>query len=191
VRCMLALCRSRSREGGVVLPMFSQERRPEPHSSRENNMPSFSSVSIANTGESPSPGRLVAVLLSAILAAGCAQQSPRGDTAPASAAGAPAPWVAHTSTQRWNEYTCELIARNQAGQFPAARSLAYVNLAINNAIVTARAKGIRPEGAAAGAAATTLVFFFPKDEPAITARLNGEMAALGAVTYRPDFAAGV
>ena len=101
------------------------------------------------------------------------------------------PWAAPTSTVRWNEYACDLIARNQIGQFPALRTLAYLNLGINNAIVVARSSGAKPEGAAAGAAAAMLAFFFPKDESAINARLAGETAALGASGYRTDFAAGV
>ena len=91
---------------------------------------------------------------------------------------------------RWNEYACELIARNQIGQVPSARTLAYTNLAINNAIVTARPQGRKPDGAAAGAAAAVLAFLFPKEEQAIAARLSGETAALGA-DARSDFAAGV
>src|SRR5437773_6360872 len=86
---------------------------------------------------------------------------------------------------------CELIARNQVGWFPAQRTLAYMNLAMNNAMVVVRTQGKKPEGAAAGAAAVTLAFFFPKDEQAIAARLAGETAALGASGYRPDFAAGI
>ena len=68
--------------------------------------------------------------------------------------------------------------------------LSYTNLAINNAIVTGRTKGVKAEGAAAGAAATMLVFFFPKDEQMINTRLATEMAALGATDYRPAFTAG-
>ena len=45
---------------------------------------------------------------------------------------------------RWNEYACELIARSQVGQFPAARTLAYLNLAINNALVAAKQQGKSP-----------------------------------------------
>jgi hypothetical protein len=91
---------------------------------------------------------------------------------------------------RWNDQTWELVARNQVGQFPAARTFAYTNLAINNAIVLARRQGRGPAGAAAGAAATVLVFLFPKDEGALTARLARETAAIGA-EGRADFAAGV
>jgi len=92
---------------------------------------------------------------------------------------------------RWNEYACELIARNQVGQFPASRTLAYMNLAINNAIVTARERGRKPDGAAAGAAATVLTDLFPKDAQAISDRLSREIAALGANGPRADFEAGV
>jgi len=100
------------------------------------------------------------------------------------------PWAASTSTMRWNEYACELIARNQVGQFPASRVLAYLNLGINNAIVVAKQQQKATDGAAAGAAATLLLYMFPKDEQAITARLSGEMAAIG-TNGRAAFAAGV
>jgi hypothetical protein len=90
-----------------------------------------------------------------------------------------------------NEYACELIARNQVGQFPASRTLAYVNLAINNAIVLARQQGRKPDGAAAGAAAAVLTYVFPKEEQAIGGRLSGETAALGADGQRAEFAADV
>jgi len=133
------------------------------------------------------PRALVIAIVATALAAACAQQPARNDTAATPAS----PWNAPTSTVRWNDYACDLIARNQVGQFPALRTLAYTNLAINNAIVTARAKGLRPEGAASGAAASMLIFFFPKDEQVIAARLAGETAALGANGYRGDFSAGV
>src|SRR5262245_13372147 len=57
-----------------------------------------------------------------VLASGCAQSAPR----PAALDSSPtaSPWALPTSTMRWNEYACELIARHQAGQFPAARNLA-------------------------------------------------------------------
>jgi hypothetical protein len=135
-------------------------------------------------------GGVIAALIAAALASGCAQQPARTDMMAMSAAPS-SPWAAPTSTVSWNEYACDVIARNQAGQFPALRTLAYTNLAINNAIVAARTQGKKPEGAAAGAAATMLVFFFPKDEQAIAARLARETAALGAAGYRPDFSAGV
>jgi membrane-associated phospholipid phosphatase len=130
---------------------------------------------------------IVAVVV-AMLAAGCVQQPERGSVANVSPP--PSSWALHTSTMRWNDYACDLIARNQAGQFPAARTLAYVNLAINNAIIVARQQGRRPEGAISGAAATTLVAFFPKDEEAIGQRLAGEMAAMG-IDGQGEFAAGV
>jgi hypothetical protein len=139
---------------------------------------------------------LAASLLAALaigVAGGCAH---RGDAAsaqrtptPAASPATSSPWALPTSTMRWNEYACELIARNQVGQFPAARTLAYLNLAVNNAIVVARQQGRLPDGAAAGAAATVLSYVFPKDAPAIESRLSGETAALG-VNARPDFAAG-
>ena len=129
-----------------------------------------------------------AIAIAAALACACAPQPARENatmsTAPSS------PWAAPTSTVRWNEYACELIARNPTGQFPALRTLAYTNLAINNAIVAARARGAKPEGAAAGAAATVLAFLYPKEDEAITARLARETSALSATGYRPDFAAG-
>lgn len=126
-------------------------------------------------------------MLAIVLAGGCAHQRERA-SAPGSSQ--PSPWALPTSTMRWNEHAWELIARNQIGQFPAARTFAYMNLAINNAIVTARQQGRKPDGAAAGAAATVLAFVFPKEEQATAGRLSGEMAALGADS-RSDFAAGV
>jgi hypothetical protein len=135
------------------------------------------------------PRALAITIVAAALAAGCAQQTARNDAT--TSAMPTSPWAAPTSTVRWNDYACDLIARNQVGQFPALRTLAYTNLAINNAIVVARTKGLRPEGAASGAAATMLMFFFPKDEQVIAARLAGETAALGANGYRGDFSAGV
>jgi PAP2 superfamily len=127
--------------------------------------------------------------LAIVLAGGCAHSR---ENASASGSSQPiaSPWALPTSTMRWNEYACELIARNQVGQFPAARALAYTNLAINNAIVVARQQGRKPDGAAAGAAAAVLTYLFPKDEQAIATRLSGETAALGA-DGRSDFAAGV
>jgi len=120
---------------------------------------------------------------------GCAHQ----EAAPSTMIGskpASSPWASPTSTMSWNEYACDLITRGQVGQFPAARTLAYLNLAINNAIVEAKRKAIAPDGAAAGAAATVLVYLFPKEEQAISARLAGEVAAVGS-NRRPGFAAGV
>ena len=76
---------------------------------------------------------------------------------------------------QWNDFACELIARNQVGQFPALRVLGhYLNLAIHNAIVGARRKDLPPDGAAAGAAAVVLAQLFPKEEQAIATRLAGE-----------------
>lgn len=123
------------------------------------------------------------VLLSAVTAGGCAQQAAR------TSATAPAPWVLATSTMRWNEYACDLIARNQVGQFAAFRALAYVNLAIDNAIVAARREAREPGGAAAAAAAATLTYLFPKDEQAITARLAAEVGALGNDGKQAEFVA--
>jgi hypothetical protein len=127
--------------------------------------------------------RILPVALVVLAVAGCAQQPERA------AATAPT-WAQPTSTMRWNEYACDLIDRNQVGQFPASRTLAYLNLAINNAIVTAKQQGKRGDGAAAGAAATVLVNLFPKDEAAINARLAGEIAAIGN-DGRAAFQAGV
>jgi hypothetical protein len=128
--------------------------------------------------------------LTAVLLTACTEAPTRTEAA-SRATAVQSPWAAPTSTVRWNEYACELIARNQAGQFPALRTLAYLNVAINNAIVTARAKGVAPEGAAAGAAASILAFLFPKDEATINARLATETNSLGATSYRPNFTSGV
>jgi hypothetical protein len=73
---------------------------------------------------------------------------------------------------RWNELAGDLITRHQIGQFPSARTLAYMNLAIDNGIVLAGQQERKPDGAAAGAAATVLTFVFPKDEQAIASRLD-------------------
>src|SRR5262249_43195742 len=118
----------------------------------------------------------------------CAHSDQAGSTStsPPSAS----PWAQPTSTMAWNDYAWELIARNQIGQFPSARTFAYMNLAINNALITAREQGRNPDGAAAGAAATVLAFMLPKEEQAIAKRLAGETAAIGA-DGRQDFAAGV
>jgi hypothetical protein len=135
------------------------------------------------------PMSLLPYALLALAVVGCAHDGARSSSVVA-APPAASPWALPTSTMRWNEYACDLIARNAIGQFPAARTLAYTNLAINNAIVVARGQGRKPDGAAAGAAATVLAFLFPKDEQAIAARLSGETAAIGA-DARGDFAAGV
>jgi hypothetical protein len=113
------------------------------------------------------------------LTAGCAQQ-PATVTGFGSTGAGATPWALPTSTVQWNDYACDLIARYAVGQYGAMRTLAYLNLAINNAIVTARSRGLEADGAAAGAAATTLTYFFPKEEQAIGARLDREVAALGA-----------
>jgi hypothetical protein len=133
---------------------------------------------------------MIYVIVALALAGGCAQQ-PERISAPGASQPAASPWALATSTMRWNEYACELIARNQVGQFPASRTLAYVNLAINNAIVLAQLQGRKPDGAAAGAAAAVLTYVFPKEEQAIGGRLSGETAALGADGQRAEFAAGV
>ncbi len=134
--------------------------------------------------------RLAPLALSAamviLLGSGCAHQGTPVTPQPAAS-----PWALPTSTMRWNEYACELIARHQVGQFGAARALAYLNLAVNNAIVTATQQGRTPAGAAAGASAAVLAHLFPKEEQAIAARLATETAALAADGPRADFAAGV
>jgi len=127
--------------------------------------------------------------LVAIALLGCAQQPDRASTS-STAQLPPSPWALPTSTMSWNEYACTLIAQNRAGQFPASRLLAYLNLAINNGIVAARQQGRKPDGAAAGAAAAVLAQAFPAEEQAITGRLARETAAIGA-DGRADFAAGV
>src|SRR5436190_10777834 len=121
----------------------------------------------------------------AMLVEGCAQQ-PAMPPQPTSVTS----WSLATSTMQWNDFACELIARNQIGQFSALRALAYLNLAIHNAIVGARRKDLPPDGAAAGAAAVVLAQLFPKEEPAIATRLAGETAAIGA-PLRASFTAGV
>jgi len=149
----------------------------------------LTSCTSSSGGRSPALVAALAALATVILAA--CTQAPTRTNAASTATIAQSPWASPTSTVRWNEYACELIARNQVGQFPALRTLAYLNLAINNAIVTARATGVGPEGAAAGAAASVLVYLYPKDEQAINARLATETNSLGATRYRPDFTAGV
>src|SRR5262245_4833676 len=80
---------------------------------------------------------LLGIVAVALLGAGgCAQQPERASPS-ATSPPAASPWALPTSTMRWNEYACDLIARNAIGQFPASRTLAYMNLAINNAIVVA------------------------------------------------------
>jgi hypothetical protein len=149
--------------------------------------PSKRLVRLHSVATTMRPAAVLAIVVAA-LAAGCALQPERSSTAGVSPP--PPPWTLNTSTMRWNEYACDVIARNQAGQFPAARTLAYVNLAINNAIVVARQQGRKPEGAVAGAAATALTSLFPKEEETIGQRLAGEVAAMG-IDGQAEFAAGV
>lgn len=113
-----------------------------------------------------------------------------GGCATAPGAAVTTPWIAATSTNQWNEYANDLIARNASGQVGALRVLAYVNVAIHNAIVQARSEQKSIDGAAAGAAATVLAQLFTRDEAATTARLQREVQALGAV-QRAAFQAGV
>lgn len=100
------------------------------------------------------------------------------------------PWISPTSTHQWNDYATDLIARNAVGQVGALRSLAYLNLAINNAIVQAGNDKQSVDGAVAGASATVLAALFAKDEPATNARLQREVQAIGA-GQRAQFQAGV
>jgi hypothetical protein len=133
-------------------------------------------------------GCFAAAVTIGALANGCMHQPTQPPAVESPAASSP--WAAPTSTVQWNEYASELIARNRVGQYGALRTLAYVNVAINNAIVLARTNGARTEGAAAGAAAAMLGYLFPKEENTISARLEAETAALGA-RYREGFVAGV
>jgi hypothetical protein len=129
---------------------------------------------------------LATTLAIASILAGCTQlPSAVPDAAPASAA-----WASATSTNQWNEYGTELIARDAVGQFPAIRTLAYLNLAIHNGIVQARSEQLDPDGAAAGAAAVILGQLFPKHESATAARLQREIQALGPA-HRQRFQAGI
>lgn len=131
---------------------------------------------------------LMAAVLAALLTA-CAQAPKLGSSAVPSQS-TRTPWAAATSTFQWNDYATDLIARNAVGQFPAVRILAYLNLAINNAIVQAKVQGLEPDGAAAGAAAGMLSHFFPKDDQTTMARLQREAAALGGPA-RTQFLSGV
>ena len=121
-------------------------------------------------------------LLLSVFASGCA--GPSMKRAPG------APWAAATSTWQWNEHASDVLTRAAPGQFPAFRTFAYLNLAINNAIVQAQSQGLEPDGAAASAAATVLTALWPKDEAATNARLQREVQALGAQP-RARFLAGV
>lgn len=136
----------------------------------------------------PRASFLALPLLAITLTAACAHSGQGGpaQASPPAASSSTQP----TSTMAWNDYAWDLIARNQIGQFPSARTFAYMNLAINNALVMARDQGRKSDGAAAGAAATVLAFMLPKEEKAIESRLAGEMAAIG-TDGRQDFAAGV
>ena len=95
-----------------------------------------------------------------------------------------------TSTNQWNDFANDLIARNAIGQVGALRTLAYLNLAIHNAIVQSDKAKQASDGAVAGAAAAVLAQLFPKDEAAVTARLQREVQAIGS-GQRAAFQAGV
>ena len=113
-----------------------------------------------------------------------------GACATAPSAPVKTPWISASSTNQWNDHANDLIARNASGQVGALRVLAYLNVAIHNAIVQARSEQKSTEGAAAGAAATVLAQLFTRDEAAITARLQREVQALG-TSERAAFQAGV
>jgi len=134
----------------------------------------------------PAPGAtskfLFPLLLAATLLAGCANSPP--------AATAATPWHAATATNEWNDYANDLIARNQVGQGGALRTLAYLNLAIHNALVQARAQQQDGDGAVAGASATVLAQLFQKDAAAVTGRLDREVKAVGGA-QRARFQQGV
>jgi hypothetical protein len=100
------------------------------------------------------------------------------------------PWFSATSTNQWNEFANDLIARNAVGQVAALRTLAYLNLAIHNAIVQADKDKQASDGAVAGAAATVLSQLFAKDEAAVNARLQREIQAIGS-GQRAAFQSGV
>jgi len=100
------------------------------------------------------------------------------------------PWLSATSTNQWNELANDLIARNAVGQVGAIRTLAYLNLAIHNAIVQSDKERQPSDGAVAGAAAAVLSQLFAKDEAAVNARLQREVQAIGS-GQRAAFQAGV
>jgi len=100
------------------------------------------------------------------------------------------PWLSATSTNQWNDYANDLIARNAVGQVGALRTLAYLNLAIHNAIVQAENEKKATDGVVAGAAATVLSQLFAKDEAAVNARLQREIQAIGS-GQRAAFQSGV
>jgi len=100
------------------------------------------------------------------------------------------PWFSATSTNQWNEFANDLIARNAVGQGGALRTLAYLNLAIHNAIVQSDKERQASDGAVAGAAAAVLAQLFAKDEAAVNARLQREIQAIGS-GRRAAFQSGV
>lgn len=100
------------------------------------------------------------------------------------------PWLSATSTNQWNEYANDLIARNAVGQVGALRTLAYLNLAIHNAIVQSEKDKVAADGAVAGASAAVLSQLFAKDEAAVNARLQREVQAIGS-GQRAAFQSGV
>jgi len=100
------------------------------------------------------------------------------------------PWFSATSTNQWNELANDLIARNAVGQVGAIRTLAYLNLAIHNAIAQSDKERQSSDGAVAGAAAAVLSQLFAKDEAAVNARLQREVQAIGS-GQRAAFQAGV
>ena len=100
------------------------------------------------------------------------------------------PWFSATSTNQWNEFANDLIARNAVGQGGALRTLAYLNLAIHNAIAQSEKDKLASDGAVAGAAAAVLVQLFAKDEAAVNARLQREIQAIGS-GRRAAFQSGV
>ena len=100
------------------------------------------------------------------------------------------PWFSATSTNQWNEFANDLIARNAVGQGGALRTLAYLNLAIHNAIVQSDKERQSSDGSVAGAAAAVLSQLFAKDEAAVNARLQREVQAIGS-GQRAAFQSGV
>lgn len=100
------------------------------------------------------------------------------------------PWFSATSTNQWNDYANDLIARNAVGQVGALRTLAYLNLAIHNAIVQSDKEKQASDGAVAGAAAAVLSQLFAKDEAAVNGRLQREIQAIGS-GQRAGFQSGV
>jgi hypothetical protein len=138
--------------------------------------------------KSPLPLLLLANIVAATIGGASADTLTTPSQKPATVA---SPWASPSAVMRWNEFACDLIGRNQSGPQGSVRTLAYLNLAVNNAIVSAEKEKRGSDGAAAGAAATILAYLFPNDAASIMARLAGETAAIGAGTLRDDFAAGV